>query len=54
VPIVTPGTVFTGAVEVAVHPPDEVPVTVYVVVDEGFAVTVVPVVADKPVAGAHV
>jgi hypothetical protein len=31
-----------------------VPVTVYVVVTVGLAITLVPVVADKPVPGAHV
>ena len=33
--------------------PAVVPVTVYVVVDAGLAVTGVPVVADKPAAGPH-
>jgi len=32
---------------------DAVPVTVYEVVDDGLAVTLAPVVADKPVAGDH-
>ena len=36
------------------HPAAEVPVMVYVVVEAGFAVTLEPVVADKPVAGLHV
>ena len=30
-----------------------VPVTVYIVVDDGLAVTLAPVVADKPVDGDH-
>ena len=36
------------------HPFTSVPVIVYVVVDDGFAVTVEPVVALNPVAGLHV
>jgi hypothetical protein len=36
------------------HPKLLVPVTVYVVVSDGAAVTVAPVVADRPVAGDHV
>jgi hypothetical protein len=38
---------------VDVHPFTSVPVTVYVMVDVGFAVTVAPVVALKSVAGLH-
>ena len=38
----------------AVKPFPSVAVTVYVVVTVGDAVTVAPVVADSPVAGAHV
>ncbi len=34
--------------------PETVPVIVYVVVVVGLAVTLAPVVADRPVAGAHV
>jgi hypothetical protein len=47
------GLAFTVIVTVAVlvHPFPAVPVTVYVVVVVGFAVTVAPVVEDKPVAG---
>ena len=50
--IVTVGNGFTVTVTVAVllHPA-VVPVTVYVVVAPGLAVTVAPVVADSPVAG---
>ena len=44
---------FTMTVTCAVHPPG-VPVTVYVVVVVGDAVTEEPVVALKPVAGVHV
>ena len=50
------GAGFTVIVTVAVagaHEPAAVPVTVYVVVEEGDAFTVVPVVALKPVAGDH-
>jgi hypothetical protein len=43
----------TVTVCVLVHPAAEVPVTVYVVVVAGLAVTVAPVVADNPVAGDH-
>lgn len=39
---------------VSLHPLPLVPVTVYVVELAGLAVTVVPVVALKPVAGIHV
>ena len=51
---VTTGTGFTVTVTcaVAVHPSAS-PVTVYVVVDVGFAVTIEPVVALSPVAGDH-
>jgi hypothetical protein len=42
---------ITVIVELAVHPFPSVPVTVYVVVLEGDAVTLPPVVALKPVAG---
>jgi hypothetical protein len=52
---VTTGRGFTTTVTVAV--PEQapvVPVTVYVVVVAGLAVTVAPVVADKPVAGVQV
>ena len=38
----------------AVHPVGPVPITVYVVVSVGLAVTAAPVVADRPVAGDHV
>ena len=42
----------TVAVPLLLQPP-VVPVTVYMVVADGDAVTVVPTVADKPVAGIH-
>jgi hypothetical protein len=53
---VTVGFVLTVTVTCAVflHPFASVPVTVYVVVPAGVAVTVVPVVADNPVAGLQV
>lgn len=44
------GFTVTTDVAVPVQPP-VVPVTVYVVVEDGFAVTVLPVVAESPVAG---
>ena len=47
------GLTVTITVAELVQPAAEVPVTVYVVVAAGFAVTEVPVVALKPVAGAH-
>jgi hypothetical protein len=47
------GLTVTVTCAVAEHPPD-VPVTVYVVVLAGFAVTEEPVVALNPVAGLHV
>lgn len=47
------GFIVTVTCADAVHP-FEVPVTVYVVVDAGFAVTDEPVVALNPVAGLHV
>jgi hypothetical protein len=46
------GFTVTTTVVVPVHAPD-VPVTVYVVVEGGLAVTDVPVVALSPVAGDH-
>ena len=49
----TIGSGFTVTVTCAVHPPG-VPVTVYVVVVAGDAVTDEPVVALNPVAGLHV
>lgn len=49
---VTVGTGLTVSVMLAVLEQEPfVPVTVYVVVVVGFAVTDAPVVADKPVAG---
>jgi hypothetical protein len=42
----------TVCVAVVVHP-ENVPVTVYVVVAEGDAFTTAPVVTSNPVAGAH-
>ena len=52
----TVGVEFTVTILVAapVHPPELVPVTVYVVVMIGLAVTDEPVVALNPVAGLHV
>ena len=47
-----PATVITE-VAVFTQPLASVPVTVYVVVDDGLAVTEAPVVADKPAAGLH-
>jgi hypothetical protein len=47
------GVTVTVTVWLALHEP-LVPVTVYVLVDAGLAVTVAPVVALKPVPGAHV
>ena len=49
------GDAFTDTLTVAVllQPATLVPVTVYMVADEGPAVTLVPVVADNPVAGIH-
>jgi hypothetical protein len=48
------GFTVTTTVVVFVHPFPSVPVTVYVVVVAGPAVTVAPVVDDNPVAGLHV
>lgn len=48
------GFTVTVTVFVFTHPFASVPVTVYVVVEVGFAVTVAPVVEDKPVEGLHV
>jgi hypothetical protein len=45
------GITVTIIVAEAVHPFTSVAVTVYVVVESGVAITVVPVVALKPVAG---
>ena len=51
----TVGGVFTVKLIVAlpVHAP-VVPITVYVVFTEGLAVTLLPVVAERPVPGLHV
>jgi uncharacterized membrane protein (DUF4010 family) len=56
VPAVTTGNGLTETVVVdePTHPKLLVPVTVYVVVADGVAVTLAPVVADRPVAGNHV
>jgi hypothetical protein len=51
--IVGKGFTVTVTVAVPVHPDDVVPVTVYVVVTVGFAVTVAPVVELRLVAGDH-
>jgi hypothetical protein len=51
--IVGSGLTVTTAVVVFTQPAAEVPVMVYVVVADGFAVTEDPVVALKPVAGDH-
>jgi hypothetical protein len=51
---VTTGNAFTVKVEEAVPShPEVVPVTVYVVVTAGLAVTTEPVVALSPVEGVH-
>lgn len=42
---------FTVDIAVLLQPAALVPVTVYTPVDEGEAVTVAPVVAERPVAG---
>lgn len=47
------GFTVTEAVVVLAHPPLVVPVIVYTVVVEGEAVTVAPVVAERPVEGAQ-
>jgi len=54
--LIADGEAFTVAVTVALleHPLPLVPVTVYVVVTEGLAVMVVPIVADNPAGGVHV
>ena len=50
--MLTVGEVFTVTVTLVVPvQPDVVPVTVYMVVDAGLAVTVAPVVELRPVAG---
>jgi len=49
---ILPPTVISTVVE-PVHPLTSVPVTLYVVVVVGLAVTIDPVVEDKPVPGAH-
>jgi hypothetical protein len=48
------GLTVTVKVVVPEQPTPEVPVIVYVVVEVGFAVTVPPVVAERPVAGLQV
>jgi hypothetical protein len=48
------GRTITSTVVELLHPVKLVPVTVYVVLTSGFAVTVAPVVADNPAAGLHV
>jgi hypothetical protein len=44
-------TTVTVVVAVFTHPPELVPVTVYVVVEGGLAVTLAPVVPLRPVPG---
>ena len=51
--MVTAAATVTVAVAVFTQPFASVPVTVYVWVAEGLALTGVPVVADKPDAGLH-
>jgi hypothetical protein len=46
--------IVTEEVAVAVHPPTEVPVTVYTVLDVAVHVTLAPVVVLKPVPGLQV
>jgi hypothetical protein len=48
------GLTFTVTVVVLLHPPAVDPVTVYVVVLVGEAVTVAPVVEERPDAGLQV
>ena len=48
------GFTVTVTVVVPTQPAALVPVIVYVVVEGGFAETLAPVVADKPVEGDHV
>jgi hypothetical protein len=50
---VADGVTVTTTVAVFTQPEAAVPVTVYVVVPAGFAETVAPVVALRPVAGLH-
>ncbi len=52
--IVGNGFIVTVRVLVLVQPLASVPTTVYVVVEEGFADTVEPVVEDNPVEGLHI
>ena len=47
------GSIFTVTVVVLLQVGAEYPVMVYVVAAAGFAVTMSPVVADKPIAGDH-
>jgi hypothetical protein len=47
------GLTVTVTVAAVLHPGDEVPVTVYIVVTDGEALTLAPVVAVSPVAGVH-
>jgi hypothetical protein len=48
------GLIVTVEVAVVVHPPVDVALIVYTVVEAGFAVTTLPVVALRPVAGLQV
>lgn len=47
------GDTVTVTLMVSLHPDTLVPIKVYVVVEAGLAVTVVPVVALNPVPGDH-
>ena len=51
--IIGKGLMVTVTLLVLLHPLTSVPVTVYIVVEEGLAVTVAPVVDESPEAGDH-
>lgn len=48
------GVTVTKTVSVLIHPLESVPVTVYVCVDAGAALTGDPEIGDNPVVGSHV